>query len=253
MDPYLEGYLWHSVHAFMASTIVRQLAPQLRPKYLVLPVEQLTIVSNDDDLNERVVLPDLSLIATRTRPRLSHSETLVAPMELLTVMSEEVPSYNVEIRDVLRRKLVTSIEILSPSNKVGKGREQYLEKRNDLFHSSAHLLEIDLLRSGKRVPMRKPLPVSAYFVLLSRAHRRPMLEVWPISLRDKLPTVAVPLMFSDADATLDLQAAICDVYDQMNLDTGIDYSQPPDPPLTAADEIWADKLLKPYRKRTRKK
>jgi hypothetical protein len=35
MDPYLEGSEWVSVHAELSSEIARQLAPKLRPKYIV--------------------------------------------------------------------------------------------------------------------------------------------------------------------------------------------------------------------------
>jgi hypothetical protein len=39
MDPYLEGSLWTTVHFSLSAEIVRQLAPKVRPRYLVLPVE----------------------------------------------------------------------------------------------------------------------------------------------------------------------------------------------------------------------
>jgi uncharacterized protein DUF4058 len=41
MDPYLEGALWTTFHFALGAEIVRQLAPRLRPRYLVLPVEPL--------------------------------------------------------------------------------------------------------------------------------------------------------------------------------------------------------------------
>ncbi|MDQ4078698.1 MAG: DUF4058 family protein, partial [Chloroflexota bacterium] len=40
MDPYLEGSLWTTVHFSLSAEIVRQLAPRVRPRYLVLPVER---------------------------------------------------------------------------------------------------------------------------------------------------------------------------------------------------------------------
>src|SRR5262245_57020856 len=41
----------------------------------------------------------------------------------------------VEIRDSAKRKLVTLIEILSPTNKGGDGRKEYLEKRKRILRS----------------------------------------------------------------------------------------------------------------------
>jgi Protein of unknown function (DUF4058) len=58
-----------------------------------------------------------------------------------------------EIRDRENRELITVIELLSPSNKrPGPDREQYLAKRREYLHSSAHLVEIDLLRGWKPMP-----------------------------------------------------------------------------------------------------
>ncbi|RLT43090.1 MAG: DUF4058 family protein, partial [Chloroflexi bacterium] len=37
MAPYLEGPLWTTLHFTLGAEIVRQLAPRLRPRYLVLP------------------------------------------------------------------------------------------------------------------------------------------------------------------------------------------------------------------------
>ncbi len=52
-----------------------------------------------------------------------------------------------EVRDRLGRELVTVIELLSPSNKRAvDDREQYLARRRELFRSSTHLVETDLLR-----------------------------------------------------------------------------------------------------------
>lgn len=64
-----------------------------------------------------------------------------------------MPHVSIEIRDVARRQLVTAIEILSPTNKRGEGRLEYLAKRRRLLLSTAHLMEIDLLRQGQRVPI----------------------------------------------------------------------------------------------------
>src|SRR5207248_10336320 len=97
---------------------------------------------------------------------------IAAPLQLSTVVPEKVPQVTVEIRDTANRQLVTAIEVLSPTNKRGDGRMEYITRRQRFLLSSAHLMEIDLLRTGQRVPMRDPLPPAAYFVLLNRAERR---------------------------------------------------------------------------------
>ena len=59
------------------------------------------------------------------------------------------------IQELPGRKLVTVIEVLSPTNKKTKdARAEYLEKRRDLIRSRVNLVEIDLLRAGEPMPLR---------------------------------------------------------------------------------------------------
>lgn len=167
-----------------------------------------------------------------------------APIKLTTVVPSSVPHSWVEIRDASGRTLVTLIEILSPTNKRGDGRREYLEKRNKILLSTAHLMEIDLLRKGKRVPMTKPLPAADYFVFLTRANKRPESEVWPIHLLDPLPPVRVPLRDPDPDVLLDLQLAFTTIYELSPYAVAIDYSKPSDVPLSKAAAQWSADRIK---------
>jgi Protein of unknown function (DUF4058) len=150
----------------------------------------------------------------------------------------------VEIRDTANRQLVTAIELLSPSNKRGDGRAEYLAKRRRILLSTAHLMEIDLLRQGQRPPMREVLPDAPYFVFLSRFENRPITDVFPITLHDPLPIVPVPLLTGDPDVPLDLQAALRTIYDLLGYDLAIDYLQPAEVPLPHEQDAWAHGLLR---------
>jgi hypothetical protein len=163
-------------------------------------------------------------------------------LELATIIPAPIPHVTIEIRDTANRQLVTAIEVLSPTNKRGDGRQEYLAKRRRILLSTAHLLEIDLLRQGQRVPMQKPLPVAPYFIFLSRAERRPMTEIWPISLREPLPVVPVPLLPGDQDAALDVQQVFTTTYDLLGYDLAVDYTQAPEIPLSKVDLVWAETL-----------
>lgn len=66
--------------------------------------------------------------------------------------------------------------------------------------------------------------------------------VWPLGLRQNLPIIPVPLRAPDADAQLDLQAALHDIYDRARYRTYI-YDGLPVPPLAPEDEVWARELL----------
>lgn len=248
MDPYLESDLWADLHQCLAGAIRIQLTPRLAPRYVARLV---TTVVADQPLPDavEVMYPDVEVLR-RPPPgkggaavAVAEPPVVLAPLEVFTVMPLPVKLVSIEVRDTRNRVLVTAIEILSPVNKRGQGVDTYRRKRNAILTSAVHLLEIDLLRAGQRPPMLERLPAVSYFVFLSRAGRRPHTEVWPIRLRDPLPTVPVPLREPDPDVPLDLQAAFSTCYDEARYDLDVDYSGPPEPPLFEADAEWAAGLL----------
>ena len=246
MDPYLEGSEWTSVHTELSSEIARQLAPKLRPKYIVRTTRRfVTEAPEDIGIVAARIYPDAGVLDAkpRTLRETSAGVTMAEPLEIATVIPERVPQVTVEIRDVAKRELVTAIELLSPTNKHGEGYLEYLDKRRRILYSRAHLMEIDLLRTGRRVPMQEPLPPAPYFVFLSRAERRPITQVWPIPLNTRLPAIPVPLLPGDPDVPLDLQLALNTVYDALNYDLSVDYTRPPEVPLKGEAATWASEQL----------
>ena len=245
MDPYLEGPSWMSFHGQLIAEIARQLAPRLRPKYVALMDERIVwdLPEYDVQIGDVERRPDVAVMdVTAAGPGTAAVLATTAPLTMVTVMPRPVTQRRVEIRDVEHRRLVCAIEVLSPTNKRG-GRRKYLAKRARILASSAHLIEIDLLRKGRRVPMIKPLPADPYFVVVSRAGRRPVVDVWPVPLAGPLPPVPVPLLAPDPDTTLDLQLALTQVYDGVGYDLILDYRKPPTVPLDRAATEWARGLL----------
>jgi hypothetical protein len=155
--------------------------------------------------------------------------------------------YTIEIHETGTMVLVTAIEILSPVNK-RPGHEAfdgYRRKRQKLLNSEAHLMEIDLLRGGERPPLDRPVPPAPYYVVLSRAYRRPVVEVWPIQLSDSLPVLPVPLLEPDPDVALDLGAQVAAVYERGAYSQQIDYRRPPpSPPISGEESAWIDRILR---------
>jgi hypothetical protein len=163
---------------------------------------------------------------------------LPAPVQVrLPSVDVERQSF-LEIRDRASRELVTVLELLSPSNKyVSPDRDQYLAKRSQLLASRAHFVEIDLLRGGPRLPLEN-LPACDYCVLVSRVEERPSAGLWPIRLREQLPTIPIPLRPPHADVQLDLQEVLHRIYDAAGYEDDI-YEGQPQPRLSPEDAAWA--------------
>ncbi len=245
MDPYLEGNLWTSFHAMLASQITAQLNSLLRPKYIALTERKyISGAWEEVMISAGSMRPDVAIRRSKGRSVDVGGATTVAPsVKLRTHLATKVPHFRIAIRDVQERRLVTAIELLSPTNK-GSGRREYLRKRRRFLHSTAHLLEIDLHHQGRRIPLNDPYPPAAYYILLNRARKRSLTEVWPIALNEPLPIVPVPLLKGDADVTLDLQKAFTDVYDAGGFDLVVDYREPPDVELPAEEAAWLDEFLR---------
>ncbi|HSU68733.1 MAG TPA: DUF4058 family protein [Tepidisphaeraceae bacterium] len=252
MDPYLEGELWGSFHAQYVSEIARQLAPRLRPRYIAFmekrfvtfdpAADDAVSVSTSGD-ERQWIIPDVSVVQGTSIGSGGGSLATAAPLRVETLMPGQVPQHWVEIRDTAKRRLVTVIEVLCPANKSGEGRKEYLERRRKVLTSTAHLLEIDLLRRGHRPPMREKLPDRPYFVFLSRAGCRPVTDVWPVRLDESLPLIPVPLTPPDLDVALDLQACFASVYDHLGFDLAVNYSRPAEVRLLKADQEWAARII----------
>src|SRR5262245_33283918 len=77
----------------------------------------------------------------------------------------------IEILHKPDRNLVTVLELLSPANREQPGRTEYLAKRRAILYQMVNLVELDLLRAGRRIPSQVPLPPGDYYYLVARADR----------------------------------------------------------------------------------
>lgn len=244
MDPYLEGELWQEFHDTLCNQIRAQLLPLLPPRYVALLDKRYVIEDPGIDLvvvpGHRIIYPDVHVVHTVRETATETMTDTVPRVRLVSHVPEEVPMLSVEIRDLSNRRLVTVIEIFSPANKVGRGLKEYLLRRGDLLLTRTHLLELDLLRGGQRIPFQDDEPPSAhYYVYLSRFTERPYTEVWPIQLRNRLPVVPVPLLPPDADVQLDLQTAVDGCFELVGYRRLLDYTrEPPPPPLDEETRRW---------------
>ena len=145
------------------------------------------------------------------------------------------------IRDRAGEELVTVVELLSPANKSGDDRAQYLGKRRQVLRSRTHFVELDFLRGGPRLPVGG-LPACDYYALVSRAEERPRVGIWAWGLRDRMPVVPIPLRAGDPDVRLDLKAALDRIYDEQRYARSA-YAHPPEPRLAPDDAAWAAQFV----------
>jgi hypothetical protein len=254
MDPYLEGpRVWPDVHHTLISAIRAQLTPQLRPKY-VARVEERVYVSEEGDPGRRAIVPDVhvtvSPLASGGGTAVDRAAVDVAePVPVVELLEEEVHEPRIEIRTTTDREVVAVIELLSPANKIrgSRGREEYEAKRRSVMHSAAHLVEVDLLREGAPVFVGQALPAHDYGVYVSRTIEDGRVRrglFWPILMRQRLPTIPVPLRGDDPDVRVDLQAALNVAYDEAGYDAVVDYAGAPEVELPEESARWAEELLR---------
>jgi hypothetical protein len=144
------------------------------------------------------------------------------------------------------RRVVAVIEILSPANKVARssGLKSFRKKRLAVMNSDSHWVEIDLLRRGVSLALRKRIRAHDYFVHISPVNRRPDGVVWPIRLSERLPVVSIPLRPEDDDVRIDLQTVLNTAYDRAGYELKIDHTKEPDPPLIPETREWAERWLR---------
>jgi hypothetical protein len=107
--------------------------------------------------------------------------------------------------------------------------------------SPTHLVEIDLLRGGRRMPIDE-LPPCDYCVVVSRSEDRPRAGLWPIRLRDGLPEIPIPLRDEKCTPRLALQEILHRIYDEAGYHKYV-YDESPDPPLRKRDAAWAKAVV----------
>ena len=225
MNPYLEDADdWEDFHLRFIAHAADALSPQTNEHYRI-------------KAETRLILHELS---ADERTPFAATETGIA---IALPAVETVKERFLQIIDRRSRKVVTVIEVLSPTNKrPGPDRDAYLAKRNTLTRTGVNLVELDLRRGGRR-PAPPEIPPCDYAFLVARAADRTIAEVWTVGLREPLPRLPIPLSEPDADLVLDVKAVLEHTYDQACYANDA-YQYPLDPPLAAADAVWAAELLR---------
>ena len=246
MDPFIESQKWEDFHTSYLAAIRDAIVAAVRPKYIVEVERRIYLETHDPTTPVQSFIADAALMKTGREPEVP-SEQSAGGLAVLTETTVEVKTCTIpfieEHRETfltIRRgkpsEVVTVIELLSPTNKRKgtDGRQLYSEKSSALLKTKTHFVELDLLRGGERTLVSEP-PAGDYFAMISRAERRPFVEVYGWRLLSRLPVIAIPLAGADPDVKLDLQPTFTLVYDRAGYDYALDYQQPVTPALTGAE------------------
>lgn len=248
MDPFIESQRWEPFHSAFIPIAQELLVPQLRPRYLV-DIQKYTFLIDEYEEPVGHIGPDVSVIDSAPDWRDSEGRPIATlePHLLTFAIPMEFEQKFLIIRSKDGREVVAVVELLSPWNKSNRGQPEYLQKRMKYLRSLVHVVEIDLLRGGERLHMNEPLPAGEYFGFVGRSGRRPTVEVYAWSLRDRLPTIPIPLRQGDQDAALDLQRVMDLTYDRGGYDYALDYGKAVDPALPVGDREWASERIAAHR------
>ncbi len=254
MDPYLERY-WGDVHTSLMVYLRDQINEQL-PKDLQARVEE-TVSVDASDGDSRWVYPDVQVVEEPAAAEYAPPAAVAgaALPRLITIPSPRRTQRHLEIVDPNSgHRVVTAVEVLSPTNKTTEsGRRLYRNKQRDYLQARVNLVEIDLIRVGQFI---LAIPESAipddcratYLICVRRVTQPHRAELYPITVRERLPNLRLPLRPSDPDILLQLQPLLDHCYESGRYDK-IDYRQPLRPPLEPDDQRWADALLREHARR----
>lgn len=244
IDPYLEDPdLWPDVHFVLIAQLRAALNTCLPTGYVARADRHIYI--HEPPALERLLLlgrPDVPVLGPEAVS--AGPATLIdAPCAVALPVVPRTGTRFVKVVNTTGHRLVAAIELLSHSNKLsGPDRDAYLTKRGEYLAAGVNLVEIDFLRGGQRMPMGEP-PTADYYVLVCRASQLPRAGVWPLSVREPLPTVPVPLDEGVADVPLDLAACWRAVVDSGRYEIEVNYKEPPRPRFHGPGYEWVRERL----------
>jgi hypothetical protein len=242
MDPYLEPH-WLDVHTSLVAAARRALNADL-PSDLVARVEERVAVESNDE-PDRLLGPDVRVFTNRPGGAGKTAAVIDAPFKLAVADDPVVERF---IRIVDRDgHLVTVIEFVSPANKRQPGRRRFKSNRRQLLASGVNFVEIDLVRAGswRRLMSPNVCPAGAVapyraivYTPRSAADGGSTGYLFPISIREPLPDIPIPLRPGELPVTLRLQTMLASVYDEGRYGRTLRYDRAPVVKLDAGDAEW---------------
>lgn len=239
-NPFLEApAYWSDFHATFINYWREAIAFELPDEYDASISERVYLVEYDPEVR-RLISPDVTVSAEELSTR-AKEHSRIATLEPATIPLVVWESPRETFIEIIRRpdrSLVTSIELLSPANKQAPGRIEYLAKRRAILSQPVHLVELDLLRAGQRVPFARPLPPADYYYIVSRYEERPDCQVYSWLMAHELPTLPIPLRAPDTDIFVNLADVFNTAYERGRFQRRIDYSAKLIGNLSDSEKQW---------------
>lgn len=250
MDPYLEPH-WLDVHTKLNAYGADDLNSRLPPDLIASTEERVAIEAESGDDHTfgpdvRIFEPSADMVSVIEAP----TNTAVAARYRLLAQTEPITERFIRVIDAGTERLVTVIEFVSPTNKRGgEGIHAFRSKRAALLASGVNFVEVDLVRAGDWRALLRPhnCPrngITPYRFTVRLAPEPAAVYFEPISLRERLPAVPIPLRTADPEMRLDLQPLIERAYANGRYERRKIYARPLDPPLDGEDAAWADALTR---------
>jgi len=245
MNPFLQAR-WPDAHTRLIAYIGDSLNERLPSDLAVIAEESISIDFEETDVRLRA---DVAVVE---QPILRFPDSIPAHDDTSTLTLAEPETIHaaptqrwLEIRDVDNR-LVSVIELLSPSNKTPRESANLARRHEQLIHGGVNVIEIDLIRGGLRTlpdalsaELKDNDPNTTFLVIVGRANCPDERQVYYCPLRERLPAFAIPLRRTDKPVPLDLQPLIDRCY-QTGRYWQLSQRPLPPPSLTAEEQTWVD-------------
>ncbi|ODA35453.1 hypothetical protein A6X21_16690 [Planctopirus hydrillae] len=252
MDPLLESS-WSDAHTSLCTYTRDQLQAKLPHDLRARLEERIQLTLPEDQVTGETppirFIPDIS-VSESGRRNSGGTAVKEAPGQIGVaarshiIFSDPVSkTRRVSIVDRIAGKLITTIEFLSPANKISEARRvQFRQKQRELLDAGVNLVEIDLIRAGgwAMTPAEEYLPLhlrNPYRIIVVRAELPDEAECYEVKLSEPLPTIAIPLRPTDQDITLEIQPLVSEAFEKAAYSTS-DYERAPLPSYSAEENAW---------------
>ena len=254
-DPFVRQY-WHGFHNKFASCIADAINDCLDGT-LVATIDERIVIETDDWADPRIEYrPDVAVVERfeRVLP-VASGQTGIALMEEETfrlITSEEKQVWIDIIEPRSKGRVVTSIEIVSPSNKrSGAGRNAYLDKQRNVALAGASLIEMDFING------LKPLTFAArhgfvqttdapYHISVTWGYKPGVVTVHPVRLSAPLGGLRIPLREIDTPIVIDLQVAFDNAFSSGRFHFLVNYAVDWADLIPLPDRAWAIAQLESF-------